>query len=295
MTDAPAVRKAAVRRQLTPQGSDMSSDVPLDPTINDVFHQMSALIYAGADAGSIHQALVDASARLVEGCDRSSLLVRTRDRYITAASTDDVARRIDQIELEVGEGPCVDAIVDEAYQHDADLTTATTPWPRFTERIVAETPVRSAIGYRLLLDGDKVGALNLFSDTPGGLTEASADTGAVIASFASVALMAIRAREEAATLRQGLQSNREIGKAIGLLMAAHHITGEAAFDVLRRASQELNMKLTHIAAQVVMGQESQFGVTPEGAEGILSAESVDNERVESAQRSQGIESVTPPA
>src|SRR6478735_7748126 len=220
--------------------SAMTSDVPIDPTVNDAFRQMSALIYAGADSGSIHQSLVEAARRLVEGCDRASLLVRTRDRFVTAASTDDIARRIDQIELEIGEGPCVDAIVSEAYQHDADLTDAKTPWPRFTERIVAETPVRSAIGYRLLLDGDKVGALNLFSDTPGGLTSKSADVGAVIASFASVALMAIRAREEAATLRQGLTSNREIGKAVGLLMAAHHVSAQ-------------------VASQVIQGQESQFG------------------------------------
>ncbi|MGO4596829.1 ANTAR domain-containing protein [Terrabacter sp. 2RAF25] len=236
----------------------MSSDVPVDATITDVFRQMSALIYAGADSGSIHQALVDAAARLVEGCTRASLLVRTRDRFVTAASTDDIARRIDQIEIEIGEGPCVDAILEEAYQHDADLTDGTTPWPRFAERIVAETPVRSAIGYRLFLDGDKVGALNLFADVPGALTAKSADTGAVIASFASVALMAIRAREEAATLRQGLSSNREIGKAVGLLMAAHHISGQEAFELLRNTSQELNMKLTHVASQVIDGQESQF-------------------------------------
>ena len=170
--------------------SENPSAPPVDETIHDVFQQLSALIYAGADSGSIHQAIVDAAKRLVDGCDRASLLVRARDRYATAASTDDIARRIDQIELEVGEGPCVDAILDEAYQHDPDLTDSRTPWPRFTERIVAETPVRSAIGYRLLLDGDKVGALNLFSDTPHGLTAKSADVGAVIASFASVALMA---------------------------------------------------------------------------------------------------------
>ena len=243
----------------------MTSDVPIDPTINDTFRQLSALIYAGADSGSIHQSLVDSARQLIEGCDRASLLVRTRDRYVTAASTDDIARRIDQIELEVGEGPCVDAIVSEAYQHDADLTDATTPWPRFTERIVAETPVRSAIGYRLLLDGEKAGALNVFSDTAGALTSRSADIGAVIASFASVALMAIRAREEAATLRQGLQSNREIGKAVGLLMAAHHITGEQAFELLRSTSQELNMKLTRVASQIIDGQESQFRPSDVGA------------------------------
>jgi hypothetical protein len=119
--------------------------------------------------------------------------------------------------------------------------------------------VRSAIGYRLLLDGGKVGALNIFADEPGCLTERSADQGAVLASFASVALMALRAREEAATLRLGLQSNREIGKAVGLLMAAHRVDAQEAFELLRRTSQDLNMKLTHVAEQVVRGQESQYG------------------------------------
>ena len=92
-----------------------------DATVQDAFRQLSALIYSGADAGSIHHALVDAAVRLVDGCDRASLLMRSHDRYLTAASTDDIARRIDQIELELGEGPCVDAILDEAYQHDPDL------------------------------------------------------------------------------------------------------------------------------------------------------------------------------
>ena len=236
----------------------MSSDIPVDPATTEVFRQMSALIYAGADATSIHQAIVHAAKTLVDGCDRASLLLKDHDRFVTAASTDEVAHRIDQIEIEVGEGPCVDAIVDEAYQHDADLSDGRSPWPRFTERILAETPVRSAIGYRLLLDGDKVGALNLFSDVPGGLTAESADAGAVIASFASVALMAVKARGDAETMRHGLASNREIGKAVGLLMAAHHITGDEAFGLLKRTSQELNMKLTHVAAQVVGGQEAQY-------------------------------------
>ena len=77
--------------------------------------------------------------------------------------------------------------------------------------------------------------------------------------------MAIRAREEAATLRQGLTSNREIGKAVGLLMAAHHISGQEAFELLRSTSQELNMKLAQVASQVIEGQESQFGHAGGGA------------------------------
>ncbi|MDC5697603.1 GAF and ANTAR domain-containing protein [Intrasporangium calvum] len=237
----------------------MTQDLPDDEGMREVFVRLSGLIYAGADESDIHQAIVDAAVRLVDGCEHASIMLRRNDRFSTAAGTDEVARRADAIEREVREGPCFDAVTEESFQHDADLTDGSSPWPRFTERVLAETPVRSAIGYRILLDGDKVGALNLFADRPGALTEQSADQGAVLASFASVALMALKAREEAATLRLGLRSNREIGKAVGLLMAAHHMNAEQAFQVLRRTSQELNMKLTQVAEQVVRGQEQQFG------------------------------------
>jgi transcriptional regulator with GAF, ATPase, and Fis domain len=236
----------------------MSNDVTADGETLEVFRQLSALVYAGADAGSVHQALVDASVRLVDGCQRASLMLKANDRYSTAASTDEIARRVDQIEIEVGEGPCLDAILDEAYQHDADLAGGTSPWPRAAALILSETPVRSAIGYRLFLEGHKVGALNLFSDEPGALTSLSADQGAVLASFASVSLLALRAREEADSLRQGLQSNREIGKAVGLLMAAHRVSADEAFAILKRTSQDLNMKLVQVAAQVVEGQQAQL-------------------------------------
>lgn len=236
----------------------MSNDVPADSETREVFRQLSALVYAGADASSVHQALVDASVRLVDGCQRASLMLRTNSHYATAASTDEIAWLVDQIEIQVGEGPCLDAILEEAYQHDADLASGTSPWPRATARILAETPVRSAIGYRLFLEGQKVGALNLFSDEPGALTSRSADQGAVLASFASVSLLALRAREEAESLRQGLHSNREIGKAVGLLMAAHRVSADEAFAILKRTSQDLNMKLAQVAAQVVEGQQAQL-------------------------------------
>lgn len=239
----------------------MSIDIPENASVHEVFRQLSSLIYAGASAQSVHEALVVASTRLVDGCDRASLLLSERRRYRTAASTDAIARGIDRIEVELGEGPCVDAINDESYQHDPDLTDSVSPWPRFTQRILAETPVRSAIGYRLLVDDEKVGALNLFSETPGALTQASADAGAVLASFASVTLMALRAREQASTLREGLQSNREIGKAVGLIMSSHRLSSGDAFALLRRTSQQLNVKLAQVAAQVVLGQETQLSQT----------------------------------
>ena len=126
-------------------------------------------------------------------------------------------------------------------QIDTDLTTPTHS-PKLASVLLAETPVRGAMGFRLLVDKRKSAALNLFSDTPNLFDAESAGRAAVLASFASVAINAVAKGEDAASLRRGLLSNREIGKAVGMLMLLHDMTEEQAFDLLRRHSQGLNIK-----------------------------------------------------
>ena len=74
---------------------------------------------------------------------------------------------------------------------------------------------------------------------------------AVLAAFASVAVAAAENHERAEQLQQGLESNREIGKAIGLLMAAHKVSADEAFQLLRTTSSQMNIKLAKIAARIV--------------------------------------------
>ncbi len=226
------------------------STAPVDPATSEVFRELANLVYASQTYDEVHQAIVSAAPRLVDGCDHASLMLRRDGSFTTVAASDDVARQIDAFERELGEGPCLDAIVDESVYHDADLTDGS-PWPRLTQRVLAETPVRGLAGFRLIAGEEKNGALNLFSDTPGALASAGVDQAIVLGSFTSVALLAAQERRAATTLRQGLLSNREIGKAIGLMMAFHKITDEDAFAMLRTASQEMNLKLTEVARQVV--------------------------------------------
>ncbi|HEU5455138.1 MAG TPA: GAF and ANTAR domain-containing protein [Nocardioides sp.] len=230
----------------------MNEPDPSEP--KHVFQTLARLIYSGSTFDEIYQQLVETAPRIVTGCDHASLMLARRDGYETAAASDDVARRIDALERELGEGPCVDAIDEEAGQIDPDITRHST-WPRLAERVIAETPVRGMAGYRIVIEGKKVGALNLFSDTPDAFETDGADQGAVLSAFASVALMSMANRDRADSLRRGLESNREVGKAIGLLMAAHHIGSEEAFEVLRKASNDMNMKLTEVAREVIENAE----------------------------------------
>ena len=73
----------------------------------------------------------------------------------------------------------------------------------------------------------------------------------MLTAFASVTLAALERGEEATTLRRGLESNREIGKAVGLMMAFHKVSDDDAFEMLRKASQDMNLKLIEVARQVV--------------------------------------------
>ncbi len=215
-----------------------------------VFRDLARLVYDGDDYEEMYQAVCDAAVHLVDGCHHASIMLEQRGHITTAAATDDIAREVDRLEQETEEGPCVDAIHEETAQLDADLTSAST-WPLLRERVVEETPVRGMAGFRLVVDDRKVGALNLFSDHPGALTETSVDQAAVLAAFASVALIAASHQEQARTLRDGLASNREIGKAIGLMMAFHKVDDEQAFAILRKASQHMNLKLSEVAGQIV--------------------------------------------
>ena len=215
-----------------------------------VFSALAEIIYQGSEAGQIYAAMCVAATLIVNGCDHASLLVRRDGRYVTVGASDSVARRIDDMERLAGEGPCVDAIEEEAPQIEPDLTTPN-QWPKLAARIVADTPVRGAMGFRILVDKRKTGALNLFSDTAGVFNTESAGQAIVLASFASVAINAVAQGEDVSTLRRGLLSNREIGKAVGMLMMLHGVDEQHAFDILRRYSQDMNIKLADVARSVI--------------------------------------------
>ena len=236
------------------------------PELVTTFRAMAEVVYAGESHETVHQGLCDAAVQLIDGCDHASLMMRRRARVTTAAASDDVARRVDDLEREAGEGPCIDAIdEDEPDEHFCPDLTEGSKWPAVARRVLEETPVRGMAGFRIRLEDERVGALNVFSDTPGALTEHSMDQASMLTAFATVALAAQERGEEASTLRRGLESNREIGKAIGLMMAMHGIDDQEAFGMLSTVSQEMNIKLAEVAAQVL--KHHRAGPTPGPAPG----------------------------
>src|SRR5690349_15983564 len=63
----------------------------------------------------------------------------------------------------------------------------------------------------------------------------------------------------AMSLEAGLDNSRMIGMAIGIVMAMDQIDADAAFAKLRRLSNDLNLKLSSVAEQVVQRHNAESG------------------------------------
>jgi transcriptional regulator with GAF, ATPase, and Fis domain len=234
---------------------------PADPAT--VFTALAEVLYHGADTTEVCAAICVAATLTVPGCDHASVLMRRDNDYVTVAASDQIARQVDFLERTTGDGPCLDAIEDDAPQVEPDLTTSTS-WPRLAPRVIAETPVRGAMGFRILVDRRKVGALNLFSDAANQFDTVSAERAIILAAFASVALNAAISGENVDTLRHGLESNREIGRAVGMLMLLKDATEQEAFETLRHLSQEMNIKVAEVARAVVEERGQLPPIKPKG-------------------------------
>ena len=117
----------------------------------------------------------------------------------------------------------------------------------------------SLLSFRLFIEENEfeertMGALNLYSRQRGAFDQAAREVGLILASHASVALAGAQAlaheKEHVANLDKALLSRDVIGQAKGILMERQHLTAEQAFDLLRRGSQHLNVKLRDVADRV---------------------------------------------
>lgn len=209
-----------------------------------------------------HQTLagiVQAAVATVPGVAYGGITQVHRRRVTAQVPTDELVRRCDELQEELAEGPCLHAI----WQHHTvvvnDLATDTR-WPRFGPG-ASELGPGSLISFRLYVRDDTLGALNLYGTSDTHFDTDAQQVGEVFATHAALALSEARQYRQ---LHEALASRDDIGQAKGLLMCQHNITGQRAFDLLVRASQDANLKLTDIAAWFV-GEHDSPGHTPRPA------------------------------
>jgi len=185
-----------------------------------------------------------------------------------SASSDDFASRLDAIQHEVDDGPCLTAArgnVTVVVEDDAnDLR-----WPVYSRRASAEG-VGATLSVPLTVQGTAIGALTLYAAEPRVFDEEDQARTRRFAEQAAVAVaLALRLAERedhCRNLEAALASRTTIDQALGILMAQRRVNAVKAFDLLRRLSQRSNIKLRDVAAALiteVAGEPPPDGLPPD--------------------------------
>ena len=172
----------------------------------------------------------------------------------TAGASTTLAEEVDRVQYAIGHGPCLHALRGggETYVRDLAHDPA---WGRYG-------PAAAALGARSCLsvpvvDGDArvLGVVKVYSGRVDGLDEEQrriardfaheAAGGVGLASTLVVTSLELDDRIEA------MDTRRTIDLATGLLMGRLGCSPEAAFDLLRRESQNHNVKVHDVAADLL--------------------------------------------
>jgi hypothetical protein len=180
----------------------------------------------------------------------------------TRGATADFPADLHRLQESTG-GPDVEEGLPAAVVVIDDLTLDPR-WPQFARRARQEHGIRALLSIRLdgVAKGETV-SLTIVAGRPGAFDVAAVRCAEVLLPFAGLAVATVAAREEAAQLKRGLETSREIGVAIGEVMATHKVTRNQAFGLLRAASQNVNRKVRDVAVDV-----ADTGLLPLSAEAI---------------------------
>ncbi len=217
---------------------------PIDPLT--VARLATEIAEAGTELRTIEQ-VVASAVQVLEVQHGGVTIFEDRGRALSSlgASGTEV-EKADALQHELHEGPCVDAAVESRVVWSSDLA-GDARWPQWGPRAV-ELGLRSILSVELHSRHRRIGALNLYGQEPREFGPDERDLAWLLGRQASAVLLHLRTEQG---LQEALSSRTLIGQAEGILMERFGIDGERAFEVLRRYSQDFNVKLRDVAAQTV--------------------------------------------
>lgn len=225
--------------------SDMATDLPY---VLDVMDKVAASLRFPMNLDETLSVITAGAADAVPGIDFASISITGRDgRIRTLAPTDETPLRGDELQYELGEGPCLDTVFEEPVVQVDDIATDLR-WPTYGPRVAKEFGIGSQLSFQFRAEHHARGALNLYSTQTHELTADSHQIGALFANLVAVALGWGR---EHATLNEAVAARDQIGQAIGIVMERHHLDPDRAFTFLVRNSQTGNVKLREVAAGMI--------------------------------------------
>ena len=221
-----------------------------EPRNHDLAVRMAELARAAAAPRTVEQVLGDVTAaakELIPGVDTAGvLMIGKGGKWDSFGGTSDLPHLLDELQMKYGEGPCVEAALDEVIVRTDDFRTEER-WPQYSPEVV-RLGVMSGLSFKLYTANRTAGALNLFAFKPNAFDGEAETIGIVLAAHAAAAILASREGEE---LQSALSTRDRIGQAKGIIMERYGVDDIRAFEMLRRLSQDSNTKLVDVAVRVI--------------------------------------------
>jgi GAF domain-containing protein len=172
--------------------------------------------------------------RDVTGVTGAGIMLITGDvAHGSACTTDTVSALVEQLQYDLGEGPCLDAYHQDHPVLEPDLADPDTPrWMAFTVTAV-DAGARAVFGFPLRIGAVRLGALNLYNDRPGNLTDDQYMDALVMSDLAAHALLLLQAHAPPDTMAAELEASANLQSVV------HQATGMVAVQLDVPVSQAL--------------------------------------------------------
>ncbi|HJU98226.1 MAG TPA: GAF and ANTAR domain-containing protein, partial [Jiangellaceae bacterium] len=223
------------------------------PTLVASFARLARGLFDSDDVSGALPQVLKFTVGAVAGCDWASITLWRNGRVVGSVTSDAVAAELDDIQFGTGLGPATEALQSENPIYVPRLGDSPR-WPALADT-AAQLGVASCLSYGLFLhqpaQWSPLGTFSLYSATSEAFSEEDQEFGSILAAYVAVAVAMADHRDEVdrreAALHRALSTRDVIGQAKGILMERQRLSAGHAFDVLRRASQRLNRKITDVA------------------------------------------------
>ena len=178
----------------------------------------------------------------------------------TVCSSDPRAAELDEIQLDLGEGPCWDALATDSPILLSDIQTSADDRWTFASPALRETGLEAVFAFPLRYGRLGLGAVDLYSDDPVPLSDDDVADAATLAGVAARQVLQ-RALQRLDAVGQGAEAEgedavdgfarREIHQATGMVSAQLDISVQDALLVLRGHAYATSATLREVAADVV--------------------------------------------
>jgi hypothetical protein len=214
-----------------------------------------ARLEAGAATGSGAARLCTVCAEVMAMTGAGIMLMSGDVPRGSVCSSNEVSALIEELQFTLGEGPCV-----EAYRHDRAVfephlaDAGVSRWVAFTPGAVA-AGARAVFGFPLRVGAVRIGALNLYRDSPGPLDDGQHADALVLAGVAARAVLTMQADAPPGLLGAELEAGADfrfvVHQASGMVSAQLGVSVGEALARLRAHAFANDRPLTAVARDVV--------------------------------------------